>query len=128
MHKDDAEKFGGYSRVDLVDFAHGDGRMHNTLWNVGRRVIRAKCADIEKYALKIGEHPLKAGVKCLNVDVGLVTNDNGDVFVCSGMGHDFSRLTSHGSGELTTLLFNSVHNLAIGDVIYSCLLYTSRCV
>ena len=51
MHKDDAEKFGGYSRVDLVDFAHGDGRMHNTLWNVGRRVVRAKSADIEKYAL-----------------------------------------------------------------------------
>lgn len=156
---DDRTTFCGWTRNDLIEHAHGEGRMHGTLWDVGRRVVRAnkKRVDMEiKRALgykNIGDdtvsndsglgsgsdevvnhrgvirapnggiagpplRPATVGVVGVPFDVSDFEDAHGDILICSTEGHDFSLLESHGSGELTTLLFNSVSNLAIGDVIY----------
>lgn len=69
----------------------------------------------------VSGHPLRpapVGVLGVPFDVDSVEDESGDILICSTEGHDFSLLELHGLGELTTLLFNSVANLAIGDVIY----------
>lgn len=36
----DASNFNGFTRSEIVEKAYGEGRMHSTLWNIGRKVVR----------------------------------------------------------------------------------------
>jgi len=51
LESDDTD-FNGYSRSELVDKAYGHGRMHNTLWNIGRKVVRADITKIRELQMK----------------------------------------------------------------------------
>lgn len=128
IFKDEKTTFAGRTRSELVDKAYGPARLHGTLWDVKRRVVRARKDKIDDLmkpadgAAASRAPPLKAappGVRGICSDVKDVEDSSGDILICSTEGHNFNVLNSHGSGELTTLLFNSVHNLAIGDVIFS---------
>jgi len=39
----DEADINGYSRSELVDKAYGTGHMHDTLWNIDRKVVRTSC-------------------------------------------------------------------------------------
>lgn len=39
-YKNDSSSFNGFSRSEIVDKAYGEGRMHSTMWNIGRKVVR----------------------------------------------------------------------------------------
>uniref|UniRef100_A0AAU7E2K3 RNA-directed RNA polymerase n=1 Tax=Coleura bat reovirus TaxID=3141869 RepID=A0AAU7E2K3_9REOV len=121
----DEARFQGRTRVELFDCGYGDGRVHNTLWNIGRRVFRASSTKIKEYEVtkewkknKEKFHQLvfiPAGVMGIYVSSDKVEDNDGDILACSAIGEDFVTLTSHGSGELTTLLFNSIENLSLCD-------------
>lgn len=124
IFREDRTKFCGRLRSDLVDRGYGVGRIHGSMWDVGRRVVRANKDRILDKRWRSGDNSksLRAappGVIGIDGDVEDYIDADRDFLICSVNGHDFATLESHGSGELTTLLFNSLHNLAIGDVIFS---------
>lgn len=125
FYSHDETKFFGRTRCELFDCGYGEGRVNKTLWNVGRKIFRAsseKIKEAEKTEEWKNNHKkyfqlvfTPVGVKPIFVEMKKVEDEEGDVLACSGMGEDFIILTSHGSGELTTLLFNSIENLSLCD-------------
>uniref|UniRef100_A0AAU7E235 RNA-directed RNA polymerase n=1 Tax=Mops bat reovirus TaxID=3141894 RepID=A0AAU7E235_9REOV len=126
---EDISDFGEVSRLDLIDGAHGPGRMHDTLWDIGREVFRTSKERLEEcrksnewskgYALymsKTRKIIAPAGVNGVFTSRNVTEDVNGDLLACNVLGEDLAILSSHGSGELTTLLFNSVENMSVCDI------------
>ncbi len=99
---------------ELVEQAYGAGYMHQTYWNVGRHVGFAPVdsPSVESMLSK----PLRTppGVRAVAEITDEKVNDD-DILGCRVDGSDLVFLESHGSGEITTLLDNSVHNLSLID-------------
>lgn len=114
------------TRVEMVDNAYGVGRIHGTLWDIGRRVFRgnfSKYIELKEtdewkrnYGKFNGKLIAPSGVKLIFVPMDMIHDVNGDSLFCSGIGEDCTVLLSHGSGELTALLANSLMNAAMSDV------------
>lgn len=128
-HQTDIEKLGRYTRYELVEKAYGEGRVHNTLWDIGRGIYRTTQEKIDLYrGSKTWIQNLKRyadmerkiiappGVRLVFVSRVVLEVQDGDILACNGVGEDFMTLKSHGSEELTTLLYNSVENLSISDI------------
>nr|APG79077.1 RNA-dependent RNA polymerase [Hubei tetragnatha maxillosa virus 9]APG79183.1 RNA-dependent RNA polymerase [Hubei tetragnatha maxillosa virus 9] len=142
----DASKGEGYgpdkiSWSEMVDFAFGDGHIYNSYWDNGREplvvvqheketlyanspfitIITVK-EDVRRYKRSRGLKALKPGTyMVLKVEELLEAGKDivwDDVYVAERHdGGDFVHLTSEASGELTTLIMNSVINLAMQRII-----------
>lgn len=129
------EKFGPdrVSYEDMVHYAFGEGTIHNTKWDVGRKplLILKDNADLDEMSTKydfmdydvvdeIKVRGLLPGASVLKAGRYSITNDSVKIedydrfFIGFTVdGSDLFTLTSEGSGELTTLMMNTVANLAI---------------
>jgi len=97
---------------ELVEQAYGQGYMHGTYWNVGRKI--GYCRKTEPSVPSTMRKPLRAppGVRSVaKMDEVMIEPD--DVLACVLDGSDLIYLESHGSGEITTLLDNTIHNLSV---------------
>nr|QKK82924.1 VP1 [Okhotskiy virus] len=120
-----ALRYGQWDVYQLLEAGYGEGRVANTLWNGKRRVIRM---DVTAYeALPEAERtvPLDApfrfrppGTHPIRT-LSLATPTTGDnvVLVVPWDGSDLARVSTHLSGENSTLVANSLHNMAMGRVI-----------
>lgn len=127
---------------EMIDYAFGSGYVHKTYWDAGRvplLALRSHISDeiryqmIQSYSLvsrSIGER-----IPAISPTEGLAMLNKGTAWICPEDciiqpahyenfiascvcdGSDLIFLQSECSGELTTLLFNSLINLAIQDVI-----------
>lgn len=113
----------------MVDKAYGEGRIHNTLWDIGRDIYRTTQEkidfyrnsetwnrNIKKYSNLERKIIAPPGVRLVFISRLELEVQDGNILVRNGVGEDFLNLKSHGSGELTTLLYNSVENLSISDI------------
>nr|AVO64731.1 VP1 [Big Cypress virus] len=129
LKKYHAYRYEGYSIDDLIEFGYGDGRVMNTLWNGKRRVVRV---SKEWYStLSEGDRvppedaPFKIRVpgilpiRSMTLLQGAFQPINKDdlVLVSPWDGSDLARVTTHLSGENSTLIANSLHNMAIGKIM-----------
>lgn len=55
-------------------------------------------------------------MKLIFVPMDMINDTDGDSLFCSDIGEDCTVFLSHGSGELTTLLADSLMNAAMSDV------------
>lgn len=125
IHSSDSTPIFGRARSEWVELAYGEGRVHNTRWNAGRRVVRAKGStggvlrgkEFMSFAKGLKKLAPPPGVKRVDGDLDDYKDKNGDILICSCDGSDQYVLNSHGSGELTTLLMNSVHNISTYDCV-----------
>nr|UYL95528.1 MAG: putative RNA-dependent RNA polymerase [Tongren Reovi tick virus 1] len=116
--------YDGLTLSDLVESGYGVGRAEGTLWDGNRRVFRmrreAYDALPEHARAPPDEPPFfkpPPGVLPL-LNLTYVQEDPlGEVLVCATDGSDLARVYTHLSGENSTLVMNSLHNMAIGAVI-----------
>nr|APG79144.1 RNA-dependent RNA polymerase [Hubei odonate virus 15] len=139
---------------ELVEFAFGDGYVHNTYWDVGRVPMCYLNVD----GLANREYLEQKGVTLRKVTIGVERREDlsrfpglkvmppGDYFVAEAAmpleltkyfsigvcmdGQDLLHMTSEGSGEKTTLCANSIENLAIQSRLFQDIKDTKlgRCV
>ncbi|AFH41519.1 VP1 [Pata virus] len=124
-------RYEGYSLNELVEFGYGEGRVSKTLWNGKRRVFRA---SLSKYlALEEGERSMISfrppfGVKPVSslAVAEKIADEKGEVLVSPTDGSDLALIDTHLSGENSTLIANSMHNMAIGGLIQEKVLALNR--
>lgn len=148
--------------LEMVEYAFGSGYVHQTHWDAGRVPLIALKTDdetihqqmVQLYALTprvVGERQatvspteglamLKPGTSWICQDPTIISPEHNHYFIASCVcdGTDLIYLESECSGELTTLLFNSLMNLAIQDVILervkntvlgkSLIIHKNRCI
>ncbi|AKP24097.1 RNA-dependent RNA polymerase [Chobar Gorge virus] len=120
-----AWRYDGYSLDQLIDFAYGDGRITGTLWNGRRSVMRVSRSLYESLPESDRCPPADApfrftppGVKPIRTLGLLPQSEHADSLLVSPWdGSDLAYVTTHLSGENSTLVANSLHNLAIGRII-----------
>nr|QBL15251.1 VP1 [Bukakata virus] len=120
-----AWRYEGYTLDQLIDFAYGDGRITGTLWNGRRSVTRVSRMLYEQLPEADRVPPpdapfrfLPPGVRPIRTKGMLPPSDDPDsVLVSPWDGSDLAYVTTHLSGENSTLVANSLHNLAIGRII-----------
>nr|AXF35757.1 RNA-dependent RNA polymerase [Kammavanpettai virus] len=119
-------RYESYTIEEMLEFGYGDGRVKNTLWNGKRAVLkipRKVYEDLPDHRKTIPEtaafkfHP--PGVYPVDNFEGLTEAEDCDdcVLVSPWDGSDLARVTTHLSGENSTLVANSLHNMAIGTTI-----------
>ncbi|AAG34363.1 putative RNA-dependent RNA polymerase VP1 [St Croix River virus] len=107
----------GVFPAQMAKFAYADGKIVGSLWNGNRRVYRARGPvpdELIDAKPKFRPPPGVFSVRSLS-DVQL--DEEGDVLVSVGDGSDLATIYTHLSGENSTLVANSLHNMAIGRVI-----------
>ncbi|ABB72770.1 VP1 [Peruvian horse sickness virus] len=121
-------RYEGFTVNELLEAGYGKGRLIGSLWNGRRRVEKMlkdeydQLPEIEK--IVPADAPFKfspPGVKLIR-NLGLIKNkeigDNDEfVLVAPWDGSDLVSVSTHLSGENTTLVWNSIHNLAAGTII-----------
>ncbi|ALM00175.1 RNA-dependent RNA polymerase [African horse sickness virus 6] len=118
-------RYEGYTLDELIEFGYGEGRVMNTLWNGKRRVFKVAfedyvmLSDEDKtqgtFKPPIGVKPVKNIKICEELEKKA---DGRDLILVSPTdGSDLALINTHLSGENSTLIANSLHNLAIGTVI-----------
>nr|APG79087.1 RdRp [Hubei reo-like virus 14] len=139
---------------EMVDYAFGDGYIHNTYWDVGRQPLWVLKPDtpVEEQSSMIRKYSLVSittqktnvtisslhGSKFMNPETTYYITEN-DIepvdmekfFIGSRQdGRDLALLTSEASGELTTLMMNSIANLAAQNIFLKRIKETKfgRCV
>lgn len=157
IYENDQEKFGPskMSRIEISEYVHGEGRLHGSYWDNGRKIYLMCEKNIYKKLpenlknLFIRYIPKKKSLNQLRKGRGarLITYEIGEIYLirfeslplitsfeykcikeyiekCDIFlgwfddGSDLDQLNSHGSGELTTLIFNSILNRSLQEVIY----------
>nr|AYM94281.1 RNA-dependent RNA polymerase [Kemerovo virus] len=118
-------RYEGWSVDQLIEAGYGAGRVAGTLWNGKRRVCRMDRADYERLPLEDREVPPDAPfrfrppgtspIRSLALVKEARTSDF--VLVTPWDGSDLARVSTHLSGENSTLVANSLHNMAMGRVI-----------
>nr|AHM93472.1 VP1 protein [Tribec virus] len=119
-----ALRYGEWDVGQLIEAGYGEGRVAHTLWNGKRRVCRMGRAAYEALPQTDREPPADApfrfrppGTRPIRT-MALVGNDAADyVLVTPWDGSDLAMVSTHLSGENSTLVANSLHNMAMGRVI-----------
>nr|UBB38843.1 VP1 [Wongorr virus]UBB38846.1 VP1 [Wongorr virus] len=119
-----AYEYEGYTVNDMIEFGYGEGRVANTLWNGKRGVMRIRRATYEALPEARRTPPEDAPFKFKRPGVYSVDNfeglqpEEGDVVLVSPWdGSDLARVSTHLSGENSTLIANSLHNMGIGCIL-----------
>nr|WAK76804.1 MAG: RNA-dependent RNA polymerase [Reoviridae sp.] len=122
--KTDEYIYDGVPLSDLVAAGYGPGRAEGTLWDGNRHVIRItrdvydslphSVLHVERDEALFRAPPGVIGIRTLD---GLEHDPKGDVLVCPVDGSDLARVYTHLSGENSTLVMNTLHNMAIGQVV-----------
>ncbi|QCQ85336.1 VP1 [CHeRI orbivirus 1] len=120
-------RYEGYSVEDLLESGYGYGRLVGSLWNGRRHIAKMKVSEYESLSYEDKIIPEEAPFKFSPPGVTAIRNlslikqepKQGDDFmlVCPWDGSDLAKVTTHLSGENTTLVWNSVHNYAAGTII-----------
>nr|AZJ37597.1 VP1 [Skunk River virus] len=119
-------RYEGYTVDDMIEFGYGDGRISGTLWNGKRAVFRMWEKDYlqlnkgdieppEDAAFKI-RTPGVFPIRSLEIASKYASKD-GDILVSPWDGSDLAKVSTHLSGENSTLIANSLHNMAIGRIM-----------
>ncbi|ASW41946.1 VP1 [Bluetongue virus] len=116
-------RYEGYTLDQIIEFGYGEGRVANTLWNGKRRLfkttfdayLRLDESDRVQGAFKVpkGVFP----VSTVAVAQRIATDANFDTLIAATDGSDLALIDTHLSGENSTLIANSMHNMAIGTLI-----------
>nr|AVM87459.1 RNA-dependent RNA polymerase [Wenling scaldfish reovirus] len=127
-YKDSKIEYEGRRIYDLVDEAYSVGFMHKTFWDSGRRIFKGKQgvmsskSERRKAQTEIESKEGNEWIKRLEKPRGTfmkmsddVEDENGDMLFFNADGSDLTYLESQGSGEITTLLWNSVLNYTIAE-------------
>nr|QBL15287.1 VP1 [Japanaut virus] len=123
-------RYEGYTLDEIVDFGYGEGRVANSLWNGKRRVF---LTTVDKYLSLTdeervqGDFKIPPGVKPVtNVEIAKrieieKADERADpdsyLLISPTDGSDLAKIDTHLSGENSTLIANSLHNMAIGTLI-----------
>nr|AHE77361.1 VP1 [Tibet orbivirus] len=116
-------RYEGYTLDEIIDFGYGEGRVAKTLWNGKRRIYKTtadrymKLSEEERMS---GDFKVPMGVKPVSsTDVAdrIAVEDGFDMLVAATDGSDLAMIDTHLSGENSTLIANSMHNMAIGGLI-----------
>ncbi|KAF6214238.1 hypothetical protein GE061_008977 [Apolygus lucorum] len=117
VHEPYSDVIFGRKLSEYVLLGYGPGRISGTYWNSGRRVVRINRnllpASLVVEDRRLPSLDIPASVLVTTQDLSQYEDKDGDALAVSVDGSDLFVLTSHGSGELTTLLFNSFENLSI---------------
>ncbi|AFX73376.1 VP1 [Lebombo virus] len=116
-------RYEGFSLDEIIDFGYGEGRVVNSLWNGKRRVFKVSfssylmLSDDERqqgmFKPPIGVKPVSG----MHVIDKLDTQGTDYILVAPTDGSDLAMINTHLSGENSTLVANSLHNMAIGRTI-----------
>nr|BCL59290.1 VP1 [Guangxi orbivirus] len=122
-------RYEGMTVEDLLQAGYGEGRLVGSLWNGRRRIRRMSRDEYESLPLSDKIPPDDAPFKFSPPGVFLIRNfslikrdidkdiNNDFILVSVWDGSDLAKVTTHLSGENTTLVWNSIHNLAAGTII-----------
>ncbi|AKP24085.1 RNA-dependent RNA polymerase [Chenuda virus] len=118
-------RYDSWTVEDLIRCGYGPGRVHQTLWNGRRAVLRMDRCQYELLpeadrvppadAPFLFRPPGTVPIRTLSCVVPAETDDI--VLVSPWDGSDLARVTTHLSGENSTLVANSLHNMAMGRII-----------
>ncbi|AER60533.1 VP1 [Bluetongue virus] len=116
-------RYEGYTLEQIIDFGYGEGRVANTLWNGKRRLfkttfdayIRLDETERAQGVFKVPKGVLP--VSSVAVAERIAIDENFDTLVAATDGSDLALIDTHLSGENSTLIANSMHNMAIGTLI-----------
>nr|ATY47731.1 VP1 [Bluetongue virus]ATY47738.1 VP1 [Bluetongue virus] len=116
-------RYEGYTLEQIIDFGYGEGRVANTLWNGKRRLFRTTFdaylrldeSERDKGTFKIPKGVLP--VSSIDVAKRIAVDKGFDTLIAATDGSDLALIDTHLSGENSTLIANSMHNMAIGTLI-----------
>ncbi|ACH91290.1 VP1 [Stretch Lagoon orbivirus] len=121
----DTYRYDGHTVNEMIEFGYGEGRIQNTLWSGKRAVMRISKEAYDQLPAIRKEVPDNAPFRATRPGIHLIDNfgglepyDGDDVVLVSPWdGSDLAKVSTHLSGENSTLVANSLHNMAIGSVI-----------
>ncbi|APC23688.2 VP1 protein [Bluetongue virus] len=116
-------RYEGHTLEQIIEFGYGEGRVAKTLWNGKRRLFRTTFdaylhldeSERAQGAFKIPKGVLP--VSSVAVAERIAVNKGFDILVAATDGSDLALIDTHLSGENSTLIANSMHNMAIGTLI-----------
>ncbi|QCQ85376.1 VP1 [CHeRI orbivirus 3-2] len=127
LHKYHDLRYEGMTVEQLLEAGYGDGRLVGSLWNGKRHVTKMLRSEYESLSESDKTPPIDApfkfsppGVKLirnLNLKKSEPTKNDDFILVSPWDGSDLAHVTTHLSGENTTLVWNSAHNYAGGTII-----------
>ncbi|AKP24073.1 RNA-dependent RNA polymerase [Wad Medani virus] len=119
-------RYGEWTIEDMIESGYGEGRVRATLWN-GKRAVRKMSRDAYN---RLSSHdtdppddaPIKSrppGTFPIRTLALALEPSEGQPFILVAPwdGSDLALVTTHLSGENSTLVANSLHNLAMGRII-----------
>nr|AGZ92016.1 RNA polymerase VP1 [Changuinola virus] len=119
-------RYEGFTLEQLIEFGYGEGRVARTLWNGKRKVVKVSSEaymmlddvdrEVREFKPPIGVHPVSTN-EVLNSLIKKTSNDHNCILVSPTDGSDLALVSTHLSGENSTLVANSMHNMAIGTLI-----------
>nr|AFX73365.1 VP1 [Changuinola virus] len=119
-------RYEGFTLEQLIEFGYGEGRVARTLWNGKRKVAKVSAhaymmlddsdRETREFRPPIGVQPVSTG-EVLNSLIKKTSGDENCVLVSPTDGSDLALVSTHLSGENSTLVANSMHNMAIGTLI-----------
>nr|QBL15275.1 VP1 [Ife virus] len=113
----------GFTLDEIIDAAYGEGRVINTLWDGKRKIyIVSRDKYLSLYHDKKPEGNFKNAkgtYPMLHSDLSLLKPEKGHELILASCvdGHDLAMINTHLSGENSTLIANSMHNMAIGRIM-----------
>ncbi|AFX73387.1 VP1 [Orungo virus] len=117
-------RYDGYTLNELIEFGYGEGRIVNSKWNGKRRVKSVRMSDymaLSESQRAQGTFKPPQGVRpvsSMQVFDSVGEASGGDTLLISPTdGSDLATVNTHLSGENSTLVANSLHNMAIGRII-----------
>ncbi|WAB23642.1 VP1 protein [Acado virus] len=125
LRKYDNLRYIDMSISDLIEHGYGEGRVRDTLWS-GKRAVRVvdkrwydslppDLKEVPNDAPFRTFYPSVFPIKSLDT---IVSHDvHEPILVSPWDGSDLARVSTHLSGENSTLVANSLHNMGIGGVM-----------
>nr|AVO64741.1 VP1 [Ninarumi virus] len=118
LAKYSALRYDGLTVQDLIEAGYGPGRVIDTLWEGKRRVTKVSQEWFESQTVVLaGKFKTPPGVHGFDGEIPEREWTAPYVLVAPTDGSDLARITTHLSGENSTLVANSLHNMAIGHVM-----------
>nr|AGZ92009.1 RNA polymerase VP1 [Changuinola virus] len=119
-------RYEGFTLNQLIEFGYGEGRVARTLWNGKRKVVKVSSEaymmlddtdrEVREFKPPIGVHPVSTS-EILNTLIKKTNEKDNCILVSPTDGSDLALVSTHLSGENSTLVANSMHNMAIGTLI-----------
>nr|AGZ92015.1 RNA polymerase VP1 [Changuinola virus] len=119
-------RYEGFTLEQLIEFGYGEGRVARTLWNGKRKVAKVSAQaymmlddadrEVREFRPPIGVQPVSTG-EALKSLINKTSKDDNCILVSPTDGSDLALVSTHLSGENSTLVANSMHNMAIGMLI-----------